>query len=172
MAAVITPLWLAVLPGYNVAVAEGADAAIGVFEPDDAGHRVWIEAGRVTLTRWVYGRSPMEFSFNLKTVTFNGALLLALLLASPMAFGKRWAVKVIASLLALYLFHVLVVYMSAVNPTSLSTSAAPAHVEFYLERLGPVWRKLSAAVTLSLHSGGRAFAPLLIWAIATNKKAL
>jgi len=169
---VVVPLWMATLPAYNLAVAKGADAAIETFEPDDAGHRVWLDEGRVTVARWVYGRRPMEFAFNLKTVTFNGALLLTLLLASPLPFGKRWLIKIVAGLFALYFFHVLVVYMTAVNPTHMSTSNVPAHVEFYLDRLGPVWRRMSAAMTLGLHAGGGALAPVLIWVGAVNKKVL
>jgi len=172
MAAVATPLWMVILPAYNVAVAAGADAVIEVFEPDEAGHRVWIDDGRVTVARWVYGRLPMEFGFNLKTVTFNGALLLALLLASPLPFGRKWAAKIAASLFVLYLFHVLVVYVTAVNPVYLTASPAPAYVEFYLDRLGPVWRKLSAALTMGMHAGGPALAPALIWAVTVNRKAL
>ena len=167
----IIPLWMAVTPLYNRLAVFGLDLSLYVTEPENMSHLIKFESGRLTISRQIKDMQPMEFSFNVKMLTFNVVILLALILSSPLTFGKRWFFTIGLCMLAMYMFHVLVLYLTSLNPSLLTTRAPPSHVLPYLEQFGSRGSKLLGIITFSLHASGWALAPVIIWALAVRKKA-
>ncbi|GEM_PF-3188688 len=168
---VIIPLWIAAAPLYNQALAGGLDISLYLFEPGDMGHRVALKDGSIKCSRWVHGLMPLEFNTKARHITYNGVILIVLLLASPIPFRKRWALTLVLSMLALYLFHVAVLIVSAVNPFPFSTPPFPSNMSPYIKRFDPITWTVTFRLVKALYDGGWALAPLIIWAVAVRRRA-
>ena len=159
-------------PLYDRALAAGLNITIRIFEPHDMGHRVELEKSKIKISRWVNGLAPIEFNITGQSIAFNGAILIVLLLASPLPFSKRFAAALLLSVLALYIFHILILYATAINPFPILGQPYPDNALPYLARLGRFERVLTGAITKALHWGGWALAPMVIWAAATGKRCV
>ena len=166
----VVPLWILATPLYDRAPAVGLDITLRIFEPHDMSHRVKLEEGRIKISRWVHGLDPIEFNITGQSISFNGAILIVLLLASPLPPNRRLGMTFLFSFFALCVFHVMLLYATAINPFPLLGQPYPASALPYMARLGPFERAVSGGITKALHGGGWAFAPVLIWGIATRKK--
>ena len=166
------PLWVAVTPIYNRALTGALDLSLRLAEPHDMGHRIKLEKGSISVGRWIYGVSPMEFEFQGEIISFNVITLLVLLLASPMPFGKRFLFAIVVSLLILFLLQTITMLTMAINPFPFLDSPLPANALLYLKRLEGWKFNVTAALTRELLIGGWTFFPVVIWAAAGGLTSL
>jgi len=170
LSVLVIPLWIATAPLYNHALVRGLDISLHIFEPGDMGHRVRLKDGSIQSARWVYGRMPLKFNIKARYITYNGVILIALLLASPIPFRKRWALTLLLSMFALYLFHMLVLIVSVVNPFPFYKPPFPAHMLPYIQRFDPITWTMTFRLTKALHGGAWALAPLVVWVVAARRR--
>lgn len=136
------------------------------------GHHVFFVNDRIKIARWLHGIAPIEFFIEGKSVSYNTAILLVLMFASPISFGRKYFSKIFSALMVLFIFHLALLIFTSINPFPITGPRVPAAAIPYWEMYSPYKRTVIGMIVKLFHGAGTELAPIVIWLAAARKNAV